>query len=160
MNTILKLVISVAILTATIVTVADGICCALCPGVGRCLDKTSCRPLSTCCAYGRCNIFCCSCAGACRPHVLPVESRNILDEDIEIGFHADQTKSEANNFITAIQRFDKLDENRNGGIEFSEFMSHFENLAAFQGLDIDWNGKISLEEFDADAANTYKKLQN
>ena len=65
------------------------------------------------------------------------------------------------NLNIAMKRFRQLDKNKNGAIEESELREFIPNFAlesAIQKVDINRDGKITMEEFDEDAGRSLKKL--
>ena len=148
----LKIVV-ILVAIASYMSVANGFCCAGCPlygtGAGSCPDGTKCTRLN-CCATGPCNIFCCNCDGVCRQSsylqsVLP------------------WAKIAADNLNVAIERFGQFDTDKNGAIDILELKQVDHSMPAyvlgseFQRIDINGDGKITIEEFDEDAGRFIKE---
>ena len=129
-------------------SVANGKCCAGCPLSGECPDGTGCTPLFSCCATGSCNLGCCNCGGECRQS--SVINRFLSRADIQ-----------EKNLDIATQRFDQLDADNNGAVDYQEFRRFPRSAwgAAFQEIDANHDGKITIEEFDEDAGQSLEKLQ-
>ena len=145
------LVVLVAI--ASYVSIADGICCDYCSHVSPCPDGTTCS-FFECCATGPCNIFCCNCDGVCRQASF---LKSVLP----------WAKIAADNLDVAIERFDQFDTNQNGAIDIHELKQADVSVPAyireseFERIDINGDGKITIEEFDEDAGRSIKeKLQH
>lgn len=111
-----------------------------------------------CCGVGGCNIFCCNCDYGCRQgpyslqNLLPLANR-ITADDIAV----------------AIERFNNFDTDQSGAIDINELKqavtvgmpAYFLELE-FGKMDINRDGKITIEEFDEDAGisiNLKEKLQ-
>ena len=139
-----KVVIITFIVVASIAAVVNAHCCNSCPYSSHCQDGTHCNYWVSCCATGSCNFFCCNCAGQCRNSL-----ESLIQSDEE---------SQTESFKTALARFSSYDKNKNGKIDFSEFLGAG-SLATFQELDADGDGGISMEEMDTDAGMLLKKLQ-
>ena len=147
---VLKIVIIIMAI-AGYVSVANGICCP-CPLSTHCADGTGCG-LFSCCATGPCNIFCCHCDGVCR---RPSFLRSVLP----------LAKNAADNLDVAIEHFGHFDTDQDGSIDIHELKQADISVPAyvreleFERIDINRDGKITIEEFDEDAGRSIKeKLQ-
>ena len=144
-------VLVVLMAIASYMSVANGqSCCPGCPASGRCPDGTRCTPFINCCATGPCNIFCCSCEGECRE---PPFLQSVLP----------QAKIAADNLDVAIERFGLFDTDKNGAIEIHELKQADHSVpayvqeSAFRRIDINRDGKITIEEFDEDAGRSINR---
>ena len=147
------LVLKVAVVLmaiASYLSVVDGKCCASCPLSGRCPDGTGCTPIFNCCATGPCNVFCCACNGNCRTSRERAIDRFLGRAEIESDDHN-----------IAFERFGQLDEDKNGEVDFPEFRQFvpLSHLSAFRDMDVNRDGKITIEEFDEDAGRALKSMQ-
>ena len=145
---VLKVVV-VLVAIASYVSVANGKCCGGCPLSGRCSDGTRCTALFNCCGTGPCNIFCCSCSGVCR-------SPSLLQSVLPLA------KIEADSLDVAIERFGRFDIDKNGAIDIHEMkQGHsvpvYVQESAFQSIDVNRDGRITIEEFDEDAGRALQK---
>ena len=130
-------------------SVVSGKCCGGCPWSGRCRDRTSCIPLFHCCATRPCNYACCNCGGECR------RSRTRA-----IDYLLDQTEIESENLNIALERFGKFDKDKNGEVDSAEFHQFvpLTDSSAFKDMDVNGDGKVTIEEFDEDAGRALKKI--
>ena len=146
---VLKVVV-VLMAIASYVSVTNGKCCGGCPLSGQCPDHTSCTPILNCCATRPCNIFCCACQGVCR-------SPSLLQSVLPLA------KIEADNLNVAIERFNLFDTDKNGAIDIHEMkqadnsMPVYVQESAFQSVDVNMDGMITIEEFDEDAGRALQE---
>ena len=142
-------VVVVFMALASYISMATARCCGGCPLSSRCSDGTGCTPFINCCATGRCNWFCCNCGGVCR-------RSSIMDRFLS------RAQTEEEHLNVAMERFGQLDKNKNGAIENSElreFIPSFALESAIQEIDVNSDGKITIEEFDEDAGRSLKQLK-
>ena len=146
------LVLKVAVVLMAIAcysSIVDARCCGGCPLSGRCADRTGCRPLLHCCATRPCNFLCCNCRGRCRaPRTRAI--------DYLIG----QAEIEPEDLNIALERFGQLDKDKNGEVDFAEFHEFMPLIdsSAFKDMDVNGDGKVTIEEFDEDAGRELKKI--
>ena len=146
---ILKIV-AILMAVASYASVANGQCCGGCPASGWCPDGTRSTPFIHCCATGPCNIFCCNCQGECRE---PSFIGDIIDPDLP-------AISEAQNLDIAVERFHRFDKDKNGAIDIGElrhYMPTYISKSAFQDVDVNGDGKVTIEEFDKLAGRSIKE---
>ena len=148
LNMMVLKVVVVLMAVASYVSVANGKCCGGCPLSGSCSDNTGCTPWINCCATGSCNWFCCNCGGVCRRSLL----QNLLSE----------AKIEADNLEEAVKRFNHFDTDKNGAIDFNEMKQvnrgpAYVGEAAFQSVDVNKDGRVTIEEFDEDAGRALQE---
>ena len=124
------------------VLAAANACCTR-PTDGKCPDGSGCNVIDGCfcCSYGSCNIFCCNCDGGCR-----------------------QSSKDKGDAAASLQRFRAVNTGNSGGITFDEFKTYGATLphslmirVLFNAHDLNKDGKISFEEFDAESAKLIKK---
>ena len=148
---VLKIVV-VLVAIASYTSVANGKCCDSCPWSRQCPDGTHCS-IVNCCATGPCNIFCCNCDGVCR---RPSFLWSVLH----------LANNPADNLNVAIERFGQFDTDQDGSVDIHELKQADISVPAyvqeseFERIDINRDGKITIEEFDEDAGRSIKeKLQ-
>lgn len=125
-----------------VIAATNAECCTR-PSDGYCPNGSLCLIIDGCfcCANGWCNIFCCNCDGGCRQ----------------------DTHGKGGKGAAALERFRAINTDKDGGISFNEFKDYSGMLpynriiqALFSAQDLNKDGKISVEEFDEDAAKHIK----
>ena len=168
-----RIILAFALVLLVWLEATEGTCCGVwehrCPVKGRGDDLSKKCKLYTytacgdgkyhdspCCGRGSCNIFCCNCDGGCLGSTAPAFTKS---DDIP----------------NSIARYHSFDQNHDGKIdreEFKKFLSkkpgveqlsgHVKQLQLeqllFEGVDVDKNGAITIEEFDKDAAAAQAKV--
>ena len=145
-----KGIVVVLMAVASYAFVANGLCCAGCPLNGQCYDSTQCTPLFNCCATGSCTIFCCNCSGVCH-------KSSLLQSVLPLA------KIEADNLDVAIEHFGQFNVDKNEAIDIHEMkqanhgVSAYVRESAFRSIDVNRDGRITIEEFDEDAGRAIQE---